>query len=127
MNTKKIHFILILLISAVWLVNGLVCKILNLVPRHEEIVARILGDDYSRLLTILIGFAELVMTIWIVSRFKSKFNAITQMTVVGVMNILEFILAPDLLLWGRLNAVFALCFIILVYYNEFKLNNKVSI
>jgi len=126
-NTKKIHFILILLISAVWLVNGLVCKILNLVPRHEEIVARILGDDYSRLLTILIGFAELVMTIWIVSRFKSKFNAITQMTVVGVMNILEFILAPDLLLWGRLNAVFALCFIILVYYNEFKLNNKVSI
>jgi hypothetical protein len=30
------------LIAAVWLVNGLFCKVLGLVPRHQEIVATIL-------------------------------------------------------------------------------------
>jgi len=40
------------------------------------------------------------------------------------MNTLEFILVPDLLLWGRLNSLFALLFISLVYYNEFVLNKK---
>ncbi len=31
------------LIAAVWIANGLFCKVLNLVPRHQEIVARIIG------------------------------------------------------------------------------------
>ena len=35
------------------------------------------------------------------------------------MNIWEFIIAPDLLLWGKLNSVFALLFIALIYFNEF--------
>jgi len=101
--------------------------VLNLVPRHEQIVARILGDDHSRTLTILIGLSEIVMTIWVLTKYKSKLNAIAQMTVVATMNILEFILVPDLLLWGRLNSVFALLFIGLVYYNEFVLNKKLNL
>lgn len=116
-----------ILIATVWLANGLLCKVLNLVPRHEQIVARILGDDHSRTLTILIGLSEIVMTIWVLTKYKSKLNAIAQMTVVATMNILEFILVPDLLLWGRLNSVFALLFIGLVYYNEFVLNKKLNL
>lgn len=100
---------------------------LNLVPRHEQIVARILGDDYSRTLTVLIGLTEVVMAIWILTKFKTKFNAITQMAVVTTMNILEFILAADLLLWGRMNSVFAFLFIGLVFYNEFVLNKKLNL
>jgi hypothetical protein len=118
---------LTILIATVWLANGLLCKVLNLVPRHEQIVARILGDDHSRTLTILIGLSEIVMTIWVLTKYKSKLNAIAQMTVVATMNILEFILVPDLLLWGRLNSVFALLFIGLVYYNEFVLNKKLNL
>lgn len=121
------HRILTFLIATVWLANGLLCKVLNLVPRHEQIVARILGDDYSRTLTILIGLSEVVMAIWVLTKFKTKFNAITQITVVATMNILEFILVPDLLLWGRLNSVFALLFIGLVYYNEFVLNKNLNL
>ena len=116
-----------LLIATVWLANGQFCKVLNLVPRHEQIVARILGDDYSRTLTVLIGLSEVVMAIWVLTKFKTKFNAIAQMTVVGTMNILEFIFVPDLLLWGRLNAVFAFLFIGLVYYNEFVLHKKINL
>lgn len=115
------HKIVTILIAVVWIVNGLFCKVLNLVPRHEQIVARILGGTHSRLLTCLIGIAEILMACWILSGIKARLNAITQILIIAVMNSIEFILAPDLLLWGRMNAVFALLFMAMIYYNEFKL------
>lgn len=126
MNTKKLYKIVTFCIALVWILNGLFCKVLNLVPRHEQIVARILGDDYSRILTILIGLSEILMAIWILSRFKPRLKAITQISIVGLMNTLEFILVPDLLLWGKLNSLFALIFIMIVYFNEFYLNKKIT-
>lgn len=33
------------LIALVWLVNGLWCKVLGHVPRHEAIVARVLSEN----------------------------------------------------------------------------------
>ena len=104
--------------------NGLFCKVLNLVPRHEKIVARILGGDYSRPLTILIGFSEIMMAIWILSGYKTKLNAMVQIIIVASMNTLEFMLAPDLLLWGKFNSLFAFLLILVVYFNEFYLNKK---
>lgn len=124
---QTLHKTLTLLIATVWLINGLVSKVLNLVPRHEEIVARILGDENSRLFTVLIGLSEIIMAIWILTKFKSKLNAIAQITIVATMNILEFILVPELLLWGRFNIIFAFQFIGLVYYNEFVLNKKLNL
>jgi len=121
---RRIYKILTYCIATVWIVNGLFCKVLNLVPRHEHIVARILGDDYSRPLTILIGLSEIIMAIWILSGYKTKLNAIAQILVVATMNTLEFILVPDLLLWGKLNSLFAFLLILVVYYNEFYLNRK---
>ncbi len=112
------------MIAFVWIANGLFCKVLNLVPRHEQIVARILGDEYSRPLTILIGISEIGMAIWFLSGIKSRLNTYAQIAIVAIMNILEFILVPDLLLWGKLNSVFALLFILVVYYNHFYLNRK---
>ena len=126
MTNRKIYKILTFCIATVWIVNGLFCKVLNLVPRHEQIVARILGDDYSRVLTILIGLSEIAMAIWILSKFKSRLNAIAQIAIVGIMNTLEFILVPDLLLWGKLNSLFAFIFILVVYFNEFYLNKKTT-
>ena len=126
MKATTTHRILTFLIALVWLLNGLVCKVLNVVPRHEQIVARILGADHSRTFTLLIGISEIVMAIWILTRFQSKLNAIAQIVVVATMNILEFILVPDLLLWGRFNSLFALLFIGFVYYNEFVLNRKIT-
>jgi hypothetical protein len=118
LKTLKNNF-LTYLIATVWVVNGLFCKILNFVPRHEQIVAEILGNNYARPLTILIGISEIVMAIWVLSKFRPKFNAVVQILVVGVMNILEFILVPQYLLWGKLNIVFAGLFMALVYYHGF--------
>lgn len=126
MNYPTLHRLVTIFIALVWLVNGLFCKVFNLVPRHQQIVARILSDDYSRPLTILIGFAEMLMVIWILSRYKSQLNAIAQIIIIAVMNLLEFVLVPDLLLWGKFNSLFALLFIGLIYYNEFKLNKNLT-
>jgi hypothetical protein len=64
------------------------------------------------------------MALWIVSRYKTKLNAITQIAIIAVMNTLEFILVPDLLLWGKFNSLFAFLLIIAIYINEFHLNKK---
>lgn len=106
-------------IATVWLANGFFCKLLNLVPRHQQIVARIIGDSHAGLLTRLIGIAETVMAIWVFSGWWPRLNAITQIVIIAAMNTLEFFLVPDLLLWGRFNALFAFLFILLIYYNEF--------
>ena len=120
----KTNQILTYFIATVWLINGLFCKVLNLVPRHEEIVGRVLGNLHSQILTILIGVSEIIMAIWILICFKSKFNAIAQIIIVAMMNILELILVPDLLLWGKFNILFAFLFITIVFFNEFYLKQK---
>ena len=112
--------------AAIWLTNGLFCKVLNLVPRHEQIVAQVLGLDYSRSLTVLIGLSEIVMAMWVLSKYRSRLNAIVQIVIIALMNTLEFILVPDLLLWGRFNSVFAFLLIALIYYNEFVLHKNQS-
>ena len=124
MHKGKIYRVLIYLIASVWLVNGLICKVLNLVPRHEQIIERILGHDYARPLTVLIGCSEIVMAFWVISGYKVKLNIITQITVVIGMNIIELILAPELLLWSETNMLFAMIFSSIVYYNGFILKNK---
>jgi hypothetical protein len=126
MTSNTIHKLLTYFIAAVWVANGLFCKVLNLVPRHQQIVARILGDDYARPLTLLIGLSEIGMAIWILSGIKSRLNAILQILIIATMNILEFMLVPDLLLWGKANSIFAFAFILLIYYHEFYLRQKLA-
>lgn len=113
-------------IALVWLANGLFCKVLNLVPRHQEIVAAILGQEHARFLTVAIGISEVLMAVWILSGIRSRLNALLQIVVIAVMNTLEFFLVPGLLLWGRFNAFFALLLILIIYYHEFHLKPKTS-
>lgn len=124
MTASSQHRILTIFIASVWLVNGLLCKVLNLVPRHGQIVAEILGTTHAATLTLLIGLAEIVMAAWVLTQFRPKLNAAVQMVVVAAMNVLEFFLVPELLLWGQLNALFALLFIGLVYYHSFAIGGR---
>ncbi len=114
------------LIATVWVINGFFCKVLNLVPRHQEIVAGILGTEHTRSLTLLIGIAEIGMAVWILTGIQKRLNVVIQILLITAMNFLEFILVPDLLLWGRANAFFAFAFIILVYFNEFSFPKKLT-
>ena len=105
------------LIALVWLANGLLCKVLLLVPRHAAIVARILGPAHADVLTRLIGVGEIGMAAWVLSGIKPRWCAWAQIALILSMNTLEAVLAPDLLLWGRANAVFAALFCGLIYFH----------
>ena len=42
------------------------------------------------------------------------------------MNVIEFILAPDLLLFGRLNLLLAGLFILVIFLNEFTVGRSID-
>jgi hypothetical protein len=108
------------LFALVWVVNGLWCKLLDGVPRHRDIVARILGEEHALLLTRLIGATEVLMAAWILSGIRRRWAALAQIGIVLLMNLIEFTLAPDLLLFGRFNLLVALAFVSLVAVIEFR-------
>lgn len=114
------------MVALVWFINGLFCKVMNLVPRHQQIVERVLEIDNARLLTFFFGLAEIAMAVWIIAGFSPRINVLLQIIIIGIMNTLEFIFAPDLLLWGKTNALFALLFMILIAFNEFYLHKPKS-
>jgi hypothetical protein len=123
---KTVNTALTLVIALVWLINGLFCKLLGFVPRHALIVSEILGFEYAAMFTMAIGVAEILMVVWIFSGIKSRFCAVFQIIIVAVMNIMEFFLVPGLLLFGKLNIVFASLFIAIIYVNEFVLKRAES-
>jgi len=123
-DRRILSTVLRILISLVWLINGLFCKVVDLVPRHQSIVARILGTEHAGLLTKTIGFLEIGMFVWVLSGFKSRLCVIFQIIAVLSMNILEFWLAPDLLLFGKLNLLVAFTFTLILVIYEFVLRPR---
>ncbi|NLR64187.1 hypothetical protein HGH92_07705 [Chitinophaga varians] len=116
---ERIHKYVNIAIAAVWIINGLYCKVYNGVPRHQQIVARILGSDYARLLTLAIGWLEGLMAVWVLLAIKSRWCAVVQIFLVLTMNIIEFLVAPDLLLFGRMNLIVAIFFCLMIYWDQF--------
>ncbi len=108
-----------LIFALVWFINGLGCKVLALAPRHRAIVGRILGENHASLLTQAIGFSEVILGLWILSQWKWRWSATVQIILVVTMNVIEFLLAPDLLLFGHWNALVALAYVTLVAYAGF--------
>jgi len=66
------------------------------------------------------------MAIWILSSLRTRLNTIVQIIIIAMMNALEFFLAPELLLWGKFNSVFAFLLITVIYFNEFHLQKKTA-
>jgi hypothetical protein len=128
MRKIKIYNYKILFISVIWIINGLYCKLLNFVPRHQEIVSIITNIENPSFLTKFIGLLEIFLGLLIIISDKCKILAILQITLILTMNIIEFTLAPEMLLWGKFNIVFALLFISFIYYTYFiKINLHVSV
>jgi hypothetical protein len=84
--------------AAVWLVFGVVFKVLDLVPRHRLIVATVLGAAVAGPVTVAIGAAEAAMGLWILSGIRPRLCAAAQTVAIVSMNALELSLAKDLLL-----------------------------
>ena len=86
------------LIGSVWIFHGLYSKILNGIPRHRLIVARILGERFARPATRLIGIAEVLLGVWVFTGWQPIVCAAVQTAALLSMNALEILLAGDLLI-----------------------------
>jgi hypothetical protein len=106
--------------ALVWLVNGVAFKLLDWVPRHREIVARLFGEEWSVPLIRAIGAGEVVIALWILSGIHARLSAVAQIVLVLAMNVIEFLLTPDLLLFGRFNSVVALAYCAVVGWCELR-------
>ncbi len=124
MNRRHTILLMRYFMAFVWLANGLLCKVLNLVPRHEQIVREVLNTEWSREIIILIGLGEVCIAFWILLNVKVKLHTILQVFLVAIMNILEFIITPELLMWGKVNSVFALVFIAVVIYHFYLFSHE---
>ena len=104
-----------ILIGTVWVFHGLYSKILNGIPRHRMIVAKILGPDNSRAATFAIGFLELLLGIWAFTGWHPVPCAIVQTVAIVSMNTLEIALAVELLISVIGMVILSLGFLALVW------------
>jgi uncharacterized membrane protein YphA (DoxX/SURF4 family) len=85
-------------IASVWLLFGLFFKALGAVPRHRQIVARVVGEERANVVLWLVALGEIGLGAWmIVGRFLPACMAI-QTAALASMNALEIRHARVLLL-----------------------------
>lgn len=75
--------------AAVWIVFGLVFKVLHVLPRHETIVAAVLGPAWAGPATVAIGAAEVLIGLWILSGRWPLLCIATQTVAIAAMNLAE--------------------------------------
>lgn len=110
MRSQRHFRLLAVLIGAVWIFHGGYSKLLGGIPRHRQIVERVLGSDLGGPATLAIGVGEVCLGLWALSGRWRKVCALAQTMAIAVMNTLEIRLASDLLISGpgmlALNAAF---------------------
>ncbi|MGN6727313.1 MAG: DUF2071 domain-containing protein [Tepidisphaeraceae bacterium] len=89
-----------LFVAAVWICNGLLFKLLHVLPRHLTIVQSMpgLGGHRGEIALQCIGAGELLLAGWIISGRYPRACAAFQTSVLLSMNVLELIFARSHLL-----------------------------
>ena len=85
-------------VGAVWVFHGFYSKLLGAIPRHREIVARVVGEKLATPVTKLVGAGEVLLGLWTWSGRARKACATTQTAALATMNALEVARAKDLLI-----------------------------
>jgi uncharacterized membrane protein YphA (DoxX/SURF4 family) len=111
------HGLLRLLIASVWIFHGLFSKLLDGIPRHREIVGRILGQEHARPVTVAVGVMEILLGLWVLSRILPRACAAVQTLAILSMNALEILRARDLLISAPGMLVLNAGFLALAWYS----------
>lgn len=109
------HRLFAALIGGVWVFHGLWSKVLGQIPRHELIVARILGDAWAAPATLAIGLCEIAMGLWVFTGLFRRTCATVQTLALVAMNTLEILIARDLLISAPGMVALNLVFLSLVW------------
>jgi uncharacterized membrane protein YphA (DoxX/SURF4 family) len=115
------------LIAGVWIFHGLYSKLLGGIPRHEKIVARILGDDLGQAAIIAVGVVEICLGIWVLTGRRKVACAITQTLGIAFMNTLEILLARDLLISAPGMVALNAAFLALVWWWALRAPNRTGL
>ena len=83
-------------IAAVWLYEGLWCKVLSRMPSHLAIVVELPGFTPARALMLLktVGSVEIALGLWVLTGVDPVWCALAQVMLLVVMN-------GNALLWAR--------------------------
>ena len=87
-----------LVVAFVWLTFGLLFKALGAVPRHRQIVARVVGIDRAAAVLWLVATAETGLGLWMLAGRFLPWCVGAQTLFILTMNTLELRHARDLLL-----------------------------
>jgi hypothetical protein len=85
-------------IASVWLLFGLFFKALGAVPRHRQIVARVVGEDRAGTVLWMVALGEIGLGLWMIAGRYLLVCAAIQTAFIAAMNTLELRHARDLLL-----------------------------
>jgi len=103
-------------IGSIWIFHGMYSKIFDGIPRHRQIVERILGTGIADVATVVIGVMEVILGLWIFSRVWRRCCALVQTLALVTMNFLEILLAKDLLISASGMVALNFALISLVWY-----------
>lgn len=115
MTAGRVHLTTQIFIGSVWVFHGLYSKILNGIPRHRLIVAKILGAMNAGILTKGIGLLEVLLGLWAFTGWWPGGCAVVQTAAIVGMNTLEICLARELLISAAGMVVLNLGFLTLVW------------
>ena len=104
-----------IVIGSVWVFHGLYSKILNGIPRHRLIVAKILGAANAGIFTKVIGLLEVLLGLWAFTGWQPVGCAVVQTAAIVGMNALEICLAGELLISAVGMVILNLGFLTLVW------------
>lgn len=106
-----------ILVGSVWLLHGIYSKLLGGIPRHQAIVAEVLGDAYAPIVTKAVGIGELLLGLWVFSHRWPRTCATAQTLAIAAMNTLEIMRARDLLISAPGMVALNLAFLTLAWLN----------
>jgi hypothetical protein len=96
--------------------HGFYSKILNGIPRHRLIVARILGAANTGISTKVIGLLEVLLGLWAFTGWQPVGCAVVQTAAIVGVNTLEICLAGELLISAVGMVLLNLGFLTLVWH-----------
>lgn len=115
-RSETFHVAAQIVIGSVWVFHGLYSKILNGIPRHRLIVAKILGSANAGIATKAIGVLEMLLGLWAFTGWQPVACAVVQTTAILAMNSLEIIRARELLISAIGMVILNVGFLSLVWF-----------
>jgi hypothetical protein len=100
-TARRVGRLPVVFVASVWLVHGLLNKLLHFSPRHLQIVQAVPGLGGSRGEAVLtaVGFFEVGIALWVLSGCAAGLCAAVQTVVLLSMNVVELSVARPLLVW----------------------------